>query len=417
MTADADLLSTPAAGAAVVRGGALRVVGFLVASVLSVLSAALLFRHLGVLDTARYVSILSLVAIVGGVSDLGITQLGIRELALIAPAERGPLAREILGLRVLLSVAGLALMLVFAVVSYPPVVAAGVAIAGVGLLLQATQDNYSSMLQVELRFGWVAALDVLRQVASALFIVVLVVVGAGLLAFASVPVWAGIVVVVPAGLLVRGGRSLLPSFGTERARRLLRMVLPYSAAIIASTLYFREAIVLLHLLSGDYQLGLFSASFRVVEGLIAIPGLLIGTALPVFARAAMEDQARFDYAVGRVFAASVVIGTGLAVGLAVGAPFAIDVIGGQAFRAASGVLVISAVALGAAFVGSLWGNVLLSQRRYRELVVLNAGAVLLLGGLLAVLIPLDGARGAAVATAAAELTVAVAGGVLACRRA
>ncbi|MEA2355611.1 MAG: hypothetical protein QOD61_1740, partial [Solirubrobacteraceae bacterium] len=68
-----DLLSTPAAGPAAVRGGATRVAGFFVSSVLSVFAAAILFRHLGGVGVGRYVTIFSLVAIVGGISDLGLT--------------------------------------------------------------------------------------------------------------------------------------------------------------------------------------------------------------------------------------------------------------------------------------------------------------------------------------------------------
>jgi len=56
-----DLLSTPAAGPASVRGGGLRGVGFLLGSLASAASAALLFRHLGVDDTGKYVAIVSLV--------------------------------------------------------------------------------------------------------------------------------------------------------------------------------------------------------------------------------------------------------------------------------------------------------------------------------------------------------------------
>jgi len=406
--------SPPAAGA-VIRGGVLRVGGFAVSALLGALSAALLFRDLGVVDTARYMSIVSLVAIVAGVSDLGITQLGVRLLSIAAPSQRGSLSRELLGVRILVTLAGLVLILAFAAVAYPSVVVAGVAIAGVGLLLQVTQDNYAVMLQVELRFGWVAVLDVLRQAAIAGLIALFVLLGARLVVFSSAPVWAGIVVLVPAGLLIRGRRSLRPSFEPARARQLLRMVLPYSAAIMASTLYPREAIVLLHLIGGDRQLGIYSAAFRVVQGMSAVPALLIGTALPVLARSAVEDRARFDRVVGRVFAASVVAGGGLAVALGVGAPEAISLIGGRAFRAADSVLTIQSIALGASFIASLWGNVLLSQRRYRALVALNASAAVLLAALLGILVPADGARGAATATALAELVVATAGGLLVCR--
>lgn len=411
-----DVLATPAAGPAAVRGGAMRVAGFFVASLLSVFAAALLFRHLGRVDVGRYVTILSLVAIVGGISDLGLTQLGIRELSVTPLAERATLARELLGLRLVLSVVGIAGMLVFARVAYSGTIFVGVAIAGIGLLLQATQDNYGSMLQVDLRFGWVAALDVLRQGMTAALVVAFVVLGAHLLGFVSITIWAGVVVVIAAGLLVRGHRSLLPTFGRRRLRRLLVLVLPFSTATIAASLYPQEGVVLVGLLSNAHQLSDYAVSFRVIQGLTPIPALLIGTALPIFARAARDDHARFDYAISRVFEVAVIVGGATAVGLGVGSPLAIDIIAGTGFSGANEVLTIQGIALGLGFVGGLWGNALLSQGRYRELVVLNAVGAVALAPVLAGFVSLDGARGAAIATVVLELGMAIASGFLACRR-
>src|SRR5688572_5733180 len=82
-----DPLATERAGPAAIRGAALRVVGYAVALGLSVLSAALLFRHLGVVDGGRYVTVLSLVALVGGLTEGGLTAIGVRELATRPPAE------------------------------------------------------------------------------------------------------------------------------------------------------------------------------------------------------------------------------------------------------------------------------------------------------------------------------------------
>ena len=86
-----------AAGAAAARGGGLRVGGYIVGALFSVISASLLTRHLGVVQFGEYVTALSLVAIVGALSDLGLTAVGVRELSMRPPAERWSLARDLLG--------------------------------------------------------------------------------------------------------------------------------------------------------------------------------------------------------------------------------------------------------------------------------------------------------------------------------
>ena len=48
-----DILDTPEAGPRVIRGGMLRVGGYVLGVVFGVVSSALMFRHLGVVDTGR----------------------------------------------------------------------------------------------------------------------------------------------------------------------------------------------------------------------------------------------------------------------------------------------------------------------------------------------------------------------------
>ena len=103
-----DLLDTPDAGPAAIRGGAIRVVGYGAGIVITALSAALLFRHLGVDDGGRYVTVLALVSIVAGLTDAGLTGIGMRELVVRHPSEREPLIRNLLGMRIVLGVVGLA---------------------------------------------------------------------------------------------------------------------------------------------------------------------------------------------------------------------------------------------------------------------------------------------------------------------
>ncbi len=413
---DDDLLATPDAGPAAIRGGAVRVGGYLAGALISAISAALLFRHLGVVGFGLYTIALSLVAVVDGLSDLGLTAIGVRELSILRGPARRELARNLLGLRVALTVIGVAVMIGFsAVVGYRPVVVKGVLLAGTGLLLQSCQASLGISLMSRLRLGWVTAIDLLRQVVTVSLIVALVLIGAHLLAFLAVPIAAAGTALVATGLLVRGDVSLIPAFERQRWRALISVVLPYSVAVAAATIYFRIAIVLVSLLASARQLGFFSASFRVIEVLLLVPGLLAGSVLPIFARAASEDPERLRYAVDRVFRVTLIIGAGTALALGVGAPLAIEVLGGASFRPAAAILAVQGIGLGAAFVGTMYSNVLLSLRRYREILLVNCGALLVGSGLVAGLVTVDAARGAAIATAVTETCVATASALFAAR--
>jgi O-antigen/teichoic acid export membrane protein len=403
-----DLLGSAEAGPAATRGGALRVGGYIVGALVSAVSAALLFRHLGVVDTGRYVTAMSLIAIVAALSDLGLTAVGVREISLRPESERWTLARELLGLRITLTLAGGAIVTAITAVSYSTTLAAGVALAGFGLLLQATQDNFAIPLIVDLRLGWVSAFELLRQVLTTLAILLLVFLGASLLPFLAVSIPVGVVVLALTVNVVHGRRALMPSFDWRRWGAFMSAILPYSAAVAASALYFRVSILLVSALSTAAQLGYFSASFRIVEVLTVVPGLLASAAFPIFTRAARDDHARLGYALGRVFEVALIVGAWIAVSIGVGARLAIEVIGGAKFNPAIPVLALQGVAVGAMFVSAVWSNGLLSLGLYRQILMINVVALVLNAALVASLVSVDGARGAAIGTAIAEVAAAVA---------
>jgi hypothetical protein len=208
-----DLLSTPEAGPAAVRGGALRIVGYAAASLLALGSGALLYRHLGVVDSGRYTAAGSLVALVAAASDLGLTAIGLRELAIRSGAERVRMASTLLGLRLLITSAGVLAVTIFALIAYGPQLGAGVALAGVGLLFTVWQGTLAIPLMVDMRLGWTSLLEFLRQLLLSILIVVLVAAGAGLLAFLAAP--------IPAGLAVkcRCASGSSPASGARWSRR------------------------------------------------------------------------------------------------------------------------------------------------------------------------------------------------------
>jgi O-antigen/teichoic acid export membrane protein len=385
----------------------MRVGAYLAGALVSTGSAALLFRHLGKIEAGRYVTALALVAIVGAASDLGLTGVGLREISVRPPEERWQIARDLLGLRITLTTIGGVVVSAIAWLAYSPTLGAGVALAVVGLLLLVTQDNIALSLIVGLRLGAVSAIEFARQLLSIACTVALVLAGASLLPFLGISIPVGVVMLGVTVLLVQGTRQLSPSFDLTRWGRLARPMLPYTAAIAASALYLRVSVLLVSALSSASQLGYFGVSYRIIDVLTMVPGLLVSSAFPIFARAAHDDHDRLGYALGRVHEVAMIVGAWVAVSIAVGAPLAIAVVGGSSFKPAASVLAVQGVSLGTMFVSLVWANGLLSLGLYRRILIVNTSALILNATLVAALVPVDGARGAAIGTAIAELVLCV----------
>jgi O-antigen/teichoic acid export membrane protein len=404
----ADLLDTAEAGPAAVRGGAVRVVGYVAGVVLSVGSAALLFRHLGVVDAGRYVTVISLIGIAQGLTDVGISALGVRELSTRDEGQRRELMRSLLGLRLVLTTVGVAGAIAFAAIAgYGTDLVAGTLFAGIGLLVQMVQATLAIALMTRLRFGWVAAADLLRQVVTVIGVVTLVAVGAGLVPFLALSIPAALAALALTVPLVRGDAPLRPSLEFGQWRSLLVAALPFVVATALYGIYLRVAVILVSLLASDEQVGYYGAAYRVIEVLVAIPSLAVSAAFPIFARAARDDFDRLVYGVQRTFEASLFVGTGAALGLALGAPFAIEVVAGPDFAPAGAVLRIEAGVLLVAFVTQTFAFALLSLHRHRALLVANIVGLACTGVLTAVLASADGARGAAIAVLIGETALAL----------
>ena len=163
--------------------------------------------------------------------------------------------------------------------------------------------------------------------------------------------------------------SVRPAFHPGEWRVLLGGALPYTLATAAGTLYTQVAVIVVSLIAGADALGDFTLSSRAIQLLLVLPGLAVGTALPVFARAARDDRARLAYALD-TFEVSLVIGVWVALSLGVGARIAITVYGRQ-FSHAVPLLAIQGAGLGASFLGAVWANALLSLGRYRTILVIN----------------------------------------------
>jgi O-antigen/teichoic acid export membrane protein len=402
-----DILDRPEAGAKVIRGGVVRAVAYGITIVLTAGIVPLMTRRLGVADFGRFVTASSIVMIVAGLTEFGLSGIGTREYALAEPSQRRILLANLLGLRTVLTVSGLAVAVPLMILGgYPRVVIGGMLVSGVGLVLLNIQLTYSISLMAQLSWGLAALFEVINAVVVAVATVVLVLVGAHLFSFFFVSVVSSLAALLAAVAYLRGHVSLLPRFELDRWRALVRDALPYAAATTVAILYPRVGLIAVSLISDAHQTGYYSTAYKVVEVLSGTSGLIASTAFPLFARAGRDDRERLRHAVGRVSDTALIAGTYVTVSLAIAAPFVIEVLGGPKYAPAVPVLRVQAIALLGGFLAGTWSYTLLSLRMHGALLRVTIAGLLASIALSVALVPSLGAEGASIASAAAELVVA-----------
>jgi O-antigen/teichoic acid export membrane protein len=407
-----DVLDAPDAGAKVIRGAAVRVLGFAGGRLLMLLSAPLLLRHLGVIGFGGFAAVQSMIGIAALASEGGLTAVGVREYSVRDERGRASLMRAVLTLRLALSLVGaLAAVAVAMVAGYSTALVLGAALGGVGLVLQLLQQGLTIPLAAQLRFGAIAALDFLRQALTATGVVVLVAVGASVTAFLAVSIPVGIVVgvvtlVVLRGHLVLRGRSDARELGSV-AREAFAVV----GSTILAALFYRLSVVMTSLLSTEEETGYFAASQRVIEVLLPFISLVNSATFPVLSRAAHTAFDRLAYGLQQVFNVNAVIGGWTGLMLLLGAEPIIHFLGGSEFDGAVPALRILAFAIAASFLAAGWGTALIALRAQRALFWATAVGVGTGVALTLILAPAEGARGAALAVTIGEVVRALATGV------
>jgi len=404
---ETDVLRTPQAGARVIRGGALRGLGYGAGILLAAGTSVLLLRYLGVVDFGRYATVAALLGIVSGITDAGLTAVGARELAVRRPAERAAVLRNLVALRLVVTPIGVGFAVLFALVAgYDSTLVYGTLLGGLGVLLVNTQATMMMPLSVELRLGALTAFEVARAALTLAGVGLLVALGTGLLPFFGVQAAVGAVVLAATPLVLQRA-GLLPTIDRPVARMLVREALPLAAALAMNVVYFRVLVILTSLLGTAEATGYFGTSFRIFEVLFGLPLLVLSVALPVLSVAGAEDEERLRYSLQRMTEVALAVAVLLVLVIVVLAEPAIVLLAGEEFRGAAPVLQIQAVALIGVFVGQTWQLGLVAIRRQSALGWANGIALVLVVALGVALIPAYGATGAAVAAVIAESALAL----------
>jgi O-antigen/teichoic acid export membrane protein len=405
--ADVDVLSGPDIAGRVVRGGALRAIGFGVVNVLGALSSVVLLRHLGVSDFGRYGTVIALVAIASGLADAGLNMTGSRELALLP---RGPDRRRLLGallgVRLLLLVVAALAALAFALAAgYDSAMVAGTALAGAGAALIGAQSTLTLPLVVELRNGLVTLSEVLKQVILIAGVVALAAAGAALTPFFAVQVLVGVGALLAVPFLVRRTDLAWPSLSREDLRHLAIMALPVALASIVTAFYVRTLIVLASLITSEYETGLFVTSARIMEMIGGVALLVVGVILPVATVAARDDRGRLRYVLEHTTKLALLGGGLLALTVVVAARPIVVLLGGEEFAPAASVLRLQGPVVLTIFLVYAWTAFLIADGHRRALVqcMLIGLAALFVTGV-PLIAQLD-AEGAALAAVAADVVL------------
>ena len=380
--------------------------GRLLLAAVGVVSVGVSARYLGVDDFGALVTATAFLALVVGLTDLGLATIGVRELAK-RPGETKRIVGSLLVLVFGLSTAGLVLgmllmLLIFAgddqahlregialllLMSWPLTAPAAV----IGCYFTAQQKAYLGTLA-----------SVVGAVLTVGLLIVVIQLDGGFLGIVVAYGATGIGYGLTMLMLSIGRIRLRPSLDLAHAWQLLRWAAPLGAAVLMGSIYWNIDIILLSHLGDHADVALYGVAVKVVGILLLLPGYVMITLLPEFARVA-ERRERLDEVMGKAFAVVQVGAIPLLVLSVVFADEIVQTVGGQTYAGSAALLRILMIGVALAYVSVVIAQGIIAlngqkQLFYGALIILPVNIALNLA-----LIPIWGARGSAIAFVASEV--------------
>lgn len=376
------------------------------ATILGLVAVAMMTRYLGQTGFGEYTTIVTFLSFFGIFADLGLTLVTVQMISRPGADEK-KILNNLFSLRFFsaLAVIGLAPVVGF-FFPYSPLVKAGVAIASLSFFLVALNQIMVGLFQKYLRLDRVAIAETASRVVLVAGTFLAVRFDAGLLGL----LWA-----IIAGSFVSFILHFIFSLRFIRWRLELDLSLwreiitrswPLAVTIIFNLLYLKTDTLILSLVKSQAEVGLYGASYKVIEILTMIPFMFAGVVLPILTNDwAGGGREHFQRVLQKSFDLMAIIALPLVVGTQFLARGVMTVVAGPDFAAAGVILQILVCAAGPLFMSCLLSHAVVAVGRQRELIgAYFFTAVTSVGGYL-LLIPSFSYFGAAAVTVYSETAI------------
>ncbi|NJE49561.1 flippase [Thermococcus sp. 9N3] len=196
-------------------------------------------------------------------------------------------------------------------------------------------------------------------------------------------------------------------FKPEKWVSLLKKSYPFWFIGLFTMIYYRTDTVMLSLMRGDYETGIYRAAFTLIEVSLFIPNIVVATTMPSMARLWNEDKKTLEVLFRKSFQMLLALGIAGTGGYYIFARLGILIVFGNKFLPSVPILRILAIAIPFMFLNSLMGSYMNATGRELMFTKITGFTALLNVVLNYVLISHYGAIGAAMATVVSQGTASV----------
>lgn len=316
-----------------------QIIGRVLITIIAFFTIGILTRYLGVTGFGEYSIVIAYLSLYAVIADFGFFYLIVRKLSAKEENEV-EVASNLISIRTIAAIIiyGLSIIIV-QFLPYSPDVKLAISFGTIAFLASSIANTVYGVLQVYFQMYWAVFADVLARSLILLFVFLITKSGGTLSqiiwAYVGANIVSLIVVIFRARTLVKFNfRVNLPAwFG------IIKESLPFGVAIVFSFLYFKVDSLMLSILKGPTDVGIYAPGVKILEVVLTLPSLFIATILPIYSRYFAQKDSRLPATIQKSFDLLAVAMAGVVGGIFILAPQIIQLISGNEFLNASTVIV------------------------------------------------------------------------------
>lgn len=334
-------------------------------------------RYLGTGGFGDYNIVLVYLYIVVAVSDLGLYSILSREISKPGSNESG-LISNIFGLRIFS-------ILAFFVVSFVALwfmpyswsVKTGILIASPGFLFLSTNQILMGVFQKHLRTIWPVIGDFVTRIVQLILVILFIYFKLDFLFFIFAMSASSLIGFLVNLIFAKRLVEFSLVFKWSFSREILKKSWPLAVSSVLTLIYFKMDSFMLSLMKPSAEVGIYSAAYKVFEGLLFFPAAFSGLMLPLMANVVDGQMDKFKMYYKRSMDFLIIITLPIVAGGIILSRKIALLIGGKEFLSASLPIKILMAALFFVFLGNLFGNVIIALDKQKKMVyVYGAGVII-----------------------------------------
>ncbi|KKR88218.1 MAG: Polysaccharide biosynthesis protein [Candidatus Uhrbacteria bacterium GW2011_GWE2_41_1153] len=348
------------------QNAAIQIIGKTTATVLGVLTVAILARHLGVEGYGQFTIALSFLSIFAVIVDFGLT-LTTTQMISEHEADEPALLGNLFTLRILSAIIFLALAPVVAIFfPYDNIIQLSIAVGSFSYLFGTTAQMFVGVFQKRMLMSRAVMAELANRTAVLIGVI-------------CAPIFNFSVVDIVWLLVIGNGIQLIIMLAQTRAlvafkprlnlaiwKTIIKRSWPIGASIFFNLIYMRGDVVFLSVFRSNAETGIYGAAYKVVDVVSAIPVMYMGIALPLLVAAWSASRTnRFKDYMQKSFDFLSIAATPIIFGsIAVGVPI-MQLIAGSDFTQSGQVLMILGPAAAIVFWNSLFGHAVVALNKQK----------------------------------------------------